>query len=197
MNYTRTDLINLIIKKQGYSTYLEIGYGSGQNFNSVDCEYKIVVDPDPNSKAIFSMTSDEFFEQYKRKFDIIFVDGLHHADQVKKDSINSWECLNDGGCLVIHDTNPSSEDRTHVPCDSSIWNGDVYKFIYQIDSPAKFTLEDDHGVTVVRKISPLIFNDGIIEWGGFEMFREAILHLVTWEEANKIIDGWKPVKNMI
>jgi hypothetical protein len=34
-------------------------------------------------------------------------------------------------------------------------------------------------------------SDGVIEWEGFEMFREVILHLVTAEEAIKIIDGWK------
>ena len=31
------------------------------------------------------------------KFDLIFIDGLHHADQVKRDFENSLRCLNDNG----------------------------------------------------------------------------------------------------
>jgi SAM-dependent methyltransferase len=188
---TRTELINYIIKKQGYKLYLEIGIGTGRNFKAIDAQYKTAVDPDPACKIVFNITSDEFFHVQKSVYNIIFIDGLHHADQVRKDIINAWECLTDGGCLVLHDTNPDREEITHVPRDSKEWCGDVYKAIHQIDGPPKFTLKDDHGVTVIRKTGPLVMSDGVIEWEGFEMFREVILHLVTAEEAIKIIDGWK------
>lgn len=192
----RTDLINYIIKKQGYKSYLEIGIGTGKNFKAIECTKKLSIDPDPLAKAMVSNTSDYFFSwlgkgDKKQIYDCIFIDGLHHADQVRKDIINAWECLNDGGCLVLHDTNPDREEITHVPRDSKEWCGDVYKAIHQIDGPPKFTLKDDHGVTVIRKTGPLVMSDGVIEWDGFVMFREVILHLVTWEEAIKIIDSWK------
>jgi SAM-dependent methyltransferase len=193
---TRTELINYIIKKQGYKTYLEIGIGTGRNFEAIQCKEKVSIDPDPECKAIYQCTSDFFFDRIKDKTNsfsanIIFIDGLHHADQVRKDIINAWECLTDGGCLVLHDTNPDREEITHVPRDSKEWCGDVYKAIHQIDGPPKFTLKDDHGVTVIRKTGPFVMSDGVIEWEGFDMFREAILHFVTAEEAIKIIDGWK------
>ena len=41
------------------------------------------------------MTSDEYFKKFKDKFDLIFIDGLHHYNQVEKDIYNSLEILND------------------------------------------------------------------------------------------------------
>lgn len=186
----RTNLINYIIKKQGYKSYLEIGVGTGKNFRDVKCKEKASVDPDDKVNATYRMTSDDYFMRHTYGYDICFIDGLHHADQVRRDIENAWLRLDDGGCLILHDTNPDREEITHVPRDSKEWCGDVYKAIHQIDGPPKFTLKDDHGVTVIRKTGPLVMSDGVIEWDGFVMFREAILHLVTWEEAIKIIDEW-------
>jgi len=188
---TRTELINYIIKKRGYRSYLEIGLQKAErNFNKINAPIKKSVDPDPKAGASYCLTSDEYFSNSAAKWDVVFVDGLHHADQVRKDIINSWACLNDGGCLLLHDTNPNREEITRVPRETQEWTGDVYKAIYQIDGPPKFTLKDDHGVTVIRKTGPLVMSDGIIEWEGFDTFREVILHLVSGEEAIKIIDSW-------
>ena len=38
-------------------------------------------------------------------FDIIFVDGLHEKQQVKKDILNSIKFLKDGGTIICHDVN--------------------------------------------------------------------------------------------
>lgn len=186
----RTNLINYIIKKQGYKSYLEIGVGLGRNFHRVKCQEKVSVDPDEKANATYPVSSYVFFDRCVYSWDIIFIDGLHHAQQARQDIINSWKFLNEKGCLVIHDTNPDREEITHVPRDSKVWCGDVYKTIFQIDSP-KFTLRDDHGVTVIRKDWGLKFSDKTVEWEGFDMFRETILKLVTWEEAIKIIDKWE------
>lgn len=203
MNHTQ--LINIIAKKIKAETYLEIGIGNGKNFDAIKCKEKSSVDPDPKSNAVHKTTSDEFFNVFNKVtekgwkdigeiefyYDLIFIDGLHHADHVRRDIINAWGCLTDGGVLVIHDTNPEREDMTHVPRDCKVWTGDCYKAIHQIDGPPKFTLKDDHGVTVIRKTGPLVMSEGVIEWDGFELMREAILHLVTAEEAIKIINGWE------
>jgi len=153
------------------------------------------------------MTSDDFFDiavtveevrlncgvktlEKKVKYDLIFIDGLHHADQTKKDLINSWNHLNEGGVIIVHDTNPHSEKITHVPRDNREWCGDVYKTICQIDEPEFFTLKDDYGVTVIRKEGELRFKDDVITWGEFDRVRNKILNLKTWNEATKIIDSW-------
>lgn len=202
---TRTELINYIIKKQGYTSYLEIGIGTGRNFKAIECDEKEGVDPSVLGKGIFTTTSNDFFGLVKSNkhsgeiitdtnspYDLIFIDGLHHADQVRRDIINSWECLNDGGCLVIHDTNPDREEITHVPRDSKEWTGDVYQAIYQVKN-YKVTYEGDHGVTIIRKDGPLQLSDDKITWEEFDAFRDEVLNLRNWQETIKTINTWTKV----
>ena len=48
--------------------------------------------------------SDVFFEANNNlKFDFIFIDGSHKKDYVKRDIINSFNCLEDGGQILLHD----------------------------------------------------------------------------------------------
>ena len=49
------------------------------------------------------MTSNEFFKNNHKYFDLIYVDGDHSSDQVKIDLINSWNVLKNGGFLVLDD----------------------------------------------------------------------------------------------
>jgi SAM-dependent methyltransferase len=128
---TRTDLLNHIAEKYNLQNYLEIGLQvAALNFDKIKCPYKISVDPNPNAKADFVCTSDEYFEDFpKTKFDLIFIDGLHTAEQVKKDFENALKILSPNGFIVLHDTNPETYERTIVPRPnpSGPWNGDVYK----------------------------------------------------------------------
>ena len=128
---TRTETINRLIQENGYQSYLEIGLGDGRNFRNVKCEFKIGVDPAFETKSpIYSVTSDDFFkdcEDHFDKFDLIFIDGLHHAEQVQKDIVNAWNCLNKGGAILIHDIKPHDEAMTIVPRAQKIWTGDVFR----------------------------------------------------------------------
>jgi SAM-dependent methyltransferase len=187
-----SELINYIGKKINAKSYLEIGvYNRDHNFNKIDVEDKLCVDPDPNALADICTTSDEYFEKNPwRKFDLIFVDGLHHADQVKRDIINAWKALTEGGVIVVHDSNPYSEHITHVPRDNGEWTGDVYKTIGQISS-LKFTVDFDYGCCVLRKVGDeLEFNNEECAWDEFDMFRTERLTLVTVDRAKQIIDEW-------
>ena len=83
----RFDIINKIIKKKGFKNYLEIGCFEDENFKKIIIDRKVGVDP--ISGGTIRLTSDEYFSSNKEIFDIIFIDGLHHFDQVKKDIINS------------------------------------------------------------------------------------------------------------
>ena len=97
------------------------------NWPDIRISSKESVDPNPRANATYQMTSDEFFaKQFKKKYDIIFVDGLHLSEQVYKDIVNSLKCLNEGGTIVVHDCKPPSErsqSREHV---SGEWSGDVW-----------------------------------------------------------------------
>ncbi|MCX6328212.1 MAG: class I SAM-dependent methyltransferase [Bacteroidia bacterium] len=100
--------------------------------NQVICPIKVGIDPEPviekHNYEFHKMTSDEYFKKKKMFFDIIFIDGLHHADQVFKDIWNSLINLNKGGTIVVHDCNPLTDAATVVPYQFMMtWNGDVYR----------------------------------------------------------------------
>jgi hypothetical protein len=126
----RTDLINNLIKENGYKSYLEIGFGDGVNFSNIICENKISVDP--NQPAAFVMSSDDYFSINKVMFDIVFVDGLHIAEQVERDVLNSLKFLNKNGVIVIHDCTPSAEVKQLRERNCRDWQGDVWKGIVSL-----------------------------------------------------------------
>lgn len=208
---TRTDLLNHLAEKYNLQRYLEIGVQVPElNFDKIKCPYKIGVDPDPNTHATFCETSDEFFAHWKaietidatskdskfvpefltndQRFNLIFIDGLHTAEQVKKDFENALKILSPDGFIVLHDTNPETYERTIVPrpTPSGPWNGDVYKFASTVKKYPKCTVDIDNGCTVVRPLHDY-FDDGIdwnkhMTWEFFNENRKELLNLISWEQ---------------
>ena len=153
-NISRWDLINKIIISKKFSSYLEIGCDDDHAFSKIKLENKIGVDP--NSGGNFRGTSDEFFNKNNKKFDCIFIDGLHEYDQVYKDIINSLDCLNEDGIILLHDCLPQSMNQQAVPRYQWVWNGDVWKCIVKFRCRNDLdivTCKIDHGISVIRKIN--------------------------------------------
>lgn len=175
-----TEVLNYIIQTKDFKKYLEIGSQHGRNFYAIACDSKTGVDPDKTCKATHYMTSDEFFAQNKCKFEIIFIDGDHTADQVRRDFINAMACLSENGIIVLHDTNPLKEEWTKVPRDSKQWTGNVYLFVCNLLAEFR-TLSFDYGITVVKKCEYVCYDD-IIPWSAFDVNRKTLLKLVTEEE---------------
>lgn len=129
----KTDIINKIIKDRGYESYLEIGLGDSRNFKQIECSFKRGIDPNLTTMQVFKdarldpFDSDSFFSTNEDKFDLIFIDGLHHADQVERDIVNSWKALNSKGMILLHDILPKNEEMTLVPRKTKQWTGDVFK----------------------------------------------------------------------
>lgn len=129
-----TQLLNALIEKYNLKSYLEIGVQNpANNLYNIKCDWYVGVDPEytGTDNRIIKTTSDIYFDyavKLSGKFDLIFIDGLHHADQVKRDFENSLRCLNDNGFIVIHDVLPENEEGTIVPRQTKVWWGDVYKF---------------------------------------------------------------------
>ncbi len=48
-------------------------------------------------------TSDNFFKKNKNKYNLIYIDGSHHYDNVKKDFENSYECIRKNGIIIMDD----------------------------------------------------------------------------------------------
>ena len=152
-NYSRIELIDYLIKKNNYSDYLEIGCDKDQLFSKVNIKNKTGVDP--VSGGNIRKTSDQFFLENKKKFDIIFIDGLHIYKQVKNDILNSIDCLNDNGVILVHDCMPDSLSKQAVPRYRMQWNGDVWKAIVDLRQNEDlniFTCEIDQGVGIIKKI---------------------------------------------
>lgn len=151
-NYFRWDLIEYLINKYGYSDYLEIGCDQDQLFSKIKIQNKVGVDPSNGGNV--RKTSDEFFKENKNKFDIVFIDGLHTYDQVKKDILNSINCLKENGIVLVHDCMPDSLGKQAVPRYRMIWNGDVWKAIVDLRQRKDleiFTCEMDQGIGIIKK----------------------------------------------
>ena len=148
---SRLDLIKRAITKNNYQAYLEIGCDDDKIFNSINIK-KIGVDP--FSGGNFRGTSDEFFLQNKNKFDCIFIDGLHIYEQVKKDILNSIDCLSANGIIILHDCLPQTISAQAVPRYRYLWNGDVWKAVVEArtwNQVNTVTVLIDQGVSIIKK----------------------------------------------
>ena len=181
----RYDTINQVIQNVGAKSYLEIGFQRGINFALIDCKNKLAVDPNPSSHhpSCLVLDSDSFFETNDQKFDVIFIDGLHVYEQVKRDFENSVQALNKGGAICLHDMSPKNSEYARSFADGGQWNGDCYKLVVDLYAGIykyKYytgSVIDDHGVTVVfpdqieeREVKPV---DHSFEW--FDNNRVAVL----------------------
>lgn len=130
----RSELLNHLVATRGYQRYLEIGVRSpGENFDKVTAPIKHGVDPAPWGTVTYQMTSDDFFAHLAKtapdtRYDLVFIDGLHLAEQVERDVINALAYLSPQGSVVLHDCNPRTRDAQTDDYDGvKHWNGTVWK----------------------------------------------------------------------
>jgi len=187
---TRTEIINLFIEKYNYKSYLEIGVQSGINFSQVKCENKIGVDPDLKSAATIHLTSDEYFKNSKKTFDIIFIDGLHLEEQVYKDCCNALERLNDGGVIIWHDCLPTTEHMQVREMHNGAWTGDVWKAWCVFRSYPElemYVVNTDYGCGVMKKgeQKPMVIHRGEMKWENFKENHKEWLNVISVGEFLK------------
>lgn len=181
----RWDIINRITDIYGAKSYLEIGIGTKENLYKIKCQKKIGVDPLKSLRPDRCCTSDEFFRDNTEKFDIIFIDGLHHKAQVIKDIENALKALTENGTIVVHDCNPTSEAMQAVPRIQGEWTGDVWKAWQYIrakyDNLSMCVLDTDYGVGVIRKGKQPAFTEIAETYQQFDEHRKLILNLQHYE----------------
>lgn len=207
----RVDIINFISKQFRYKSYLEIGIRNPWDcFNKISCISKDSVDPGyetDNNVAKYKYTSDEFFSMLNKgqldkpkdyKWDIIFIDGLHTAEQVERDILNSLEHLSENGSIVLHDCNPPTEYHTRSEyydfstSAGGYWNGTVWKTIYKLrctNSNIKICVVDlDWGCGIIRKGTQELcdFDNPYFEYDKFNKNRERHLNLIKSNE----LEAW-------
>jgi hypothetical protein len=185
---TRTKLLNELIRTFGYKSYLEIGCANDWNFNQIQAQTKVGVEPHPQHGGTHKMTSDEFFATHDMKFDLIFIDGLHISDQVDKDIVNSLKCLNDNGTIVMHDCNPAVEEAQRQYVVISDWNGDTWKSFVKargFEDVDAATGDFDHGCGVLRvrkNADPIKVADTDLHWDELVKNRQRWLNLKSFDE---------------
>ncbi len=153
-NDLRIKVINNLLNKTSEKKYLEIGCDLNQVFNKVNAKYKIGVDPLRGGNR--RCTSDIFFKKNSEKFNVIFIDGLHEYNQIRKDVINSLKFLKNDGYIVIHDLIPRDWLEEHIPRLNSTWCGDVWKISFDLMKSKNIKFElllIDFGLGIVRKKS--------------------------------------------
>jgi hypothetical protein len=201
----RAEIINHLIQCRAYKRYLEIGVRNpADNFNHICCALKYSVDPGVEffeNPVDFKQTSDVFFEKNKEfisntSFDVIFIDGLHRADQCWRDICHAEEVLAPGGCIIVHDVLPPSEDFARESFARSFeantrWNGTTWKAFYKYQCEGKWStyiVNSDWGVGIIDSFStptdrslPNVF----FEWDVFQDYVQSNKSDWTWERVRK------------
>jgi hypothetical protein len=197
---SRADLLNHLITVNDYRTYLEIGVRDPTlNFDKVRAPDKQSVDPAPLGAAAFKMTSDAFFSHLAAdaRYDLVFVDGLHLADQVERDVANALAHLNPAGTIVLHDVNPLSRDAQTDDYDGAKrWNGTVWKAWAKLRATAAdlsmCVVDMDEGCGVIRRGSQTLWplptlDYAALDYSYLRRHRRKLLNLVppsTFFEAS-------------
>jgi hypothetical protein len=187
---TCQDVINYLIECYNYTSFLEIGVRQNGNKLSIDhinCSEKTGVDIE-NRGQKYVMSSDQFFDTIPltQKYDIIFVDGDHEKNQVKRDIFNSLNHLNEHGLIVCHDINPLQE-RLLVPryCNNA-WEAwaDLRSTNHDLEM---YALNIDHGPGIIRKGAQQLYTNHIeYTWEYLNMNRIQLLNEISVEEFKEI-----------
>jgi len=200
---SRTEVINALMDRRGYQTYLEIGVRNpDDNFNLISARKKVSVDPGiefRHNPVDYALTSDAFFEFWcinhpGETFDVIFIDGLHRAEQCWRDIENASSILAEGGVIVVHDVLPPSPSfaRENFERDllaDTFWNGTTWKAFhrYQWEGCWESRIVDsDWGVGLIdarKPRTPQIHGNPFYEWESFQRFERESGKVLSWTET--------------
>lgn len=151
--HDRISIVNHLLSRTAGQDYLEIGCAGDELFNAVQAGSKVGVDPVRG--GTHRMTSDAFFSQNPdSRFDVIFIDGLHLYDQVRRDLVHALAAIRPGGWIALHDMLPRDWIDEHVPqISTASWTGDGWKAAFELAATPSVDFQlvaVDHGVLVVR-----------------------------------------------
>lgn len=210
---SRTEIINRLLHytQKEHTVYLEIGVRNpDDNFNHIYAGQRYSVDPGLEFKANpvdFKLTSDAFFAQLKSGeilntnllFDVIFIDGLHTADQVYKDILNSLNFIQPNGFIVLHDCNPPTEWQARetyayeISPAMNTWNGTTWKGFVKALEVAGISgccVDSDWGVGILSKSinfgQPEKIANPFYEFAVFDADRKNQLNLISIERFEEL-----------
>jgi glycosyltransferase involved in cell wall biosynthesis len=212
-------IINVLTKQ--YHNYLEIGIENGYTFSKTHFLHKVGVDPDPkcdtlDNVEIHKCTSDDYFNNINisdnesidsddcienikpLNFDVIFIDGMHHCENVLRDFNNSINVLTNDGIIFVDDCIPSNyNEQLKIPIkhhyENNIlkydeeWTGDVWKFMYHLlkNYKDKITVRYFHNINyrgilriqIKEKFEVIVSYGQLNDYNYFEDFNDYLLLL--------------------
>jgi hypothetical protein len=164
-------------------SYFEIGTDTGQSLNAFSCD-AVCVDPNFQIKMhawqqrrrtlLFQSTSDDFFasEGLKKHFpqgvDISFLDGMHRAEYLLRDFINTERASHKRSLILIHDCLPlNTRMAERVPRQGEesegsyrdAWTGDVWRVLFALkrkrpDLRVQYLDCPPTGLIAISKLNP-------------------------------------------
>ncbi len=150
--------INYLISKFNFDNYLEIGVFQGNNFNSIECEYRQGVDPYPVLPGLTIQFKDNFI-------DYNCIVGVHNAPQFHKGtpwiggSMSQEQFLTSIGSDVTQDPKrPGTIFQMTSNQFFDQWN-DMIENIPKINGPSR-DLTDGETINVEEVKYDVIFIDG-------------------------------------
>jgi GT2 family glycosyltransferase len=194
----RWEIINHLAAQFASCRYLEIGSFKRECFNKIRAPFKSDIDPRGMPKTTYAMPSDDAFRimQPEEQYDVIFIDGLHHCEQVIRDVFNAGRHLSPQGYIVLHDCRPPDKEVTLRKNDPACgekygapWYGDVYKahmwLVKKFD--AIVTINDERtGCGIIHgKINFELPPDEELLSISWDDYREGItsaLRLISWAD---------------
>jgi 23S rRNA U2552 (ribose-2'-O)-methylase RlmE/FtsJ len=156
MNYS--DVIHSICSSMNCKLYLELGCQFANTARKMIAPNRKVIGVDVKRQFspgdfffFFQEPTDDFFKHFSEKPDVIFIDANHNIENVKRDFINSINCLNKGGIIFIHDTDPNSLHLLQPEfCDEGYkiidWIRENYKDLDVMVLPI-----DEPGLTLIKR----------------------------------------------
>ena len=212
-------IINVLTKQ--FHNYLEIGIENGYTVSKTHFLHKVGVDPDPkcdtlDNVEIHKCTSDYYFNKINISdnestdsddcientkpliFDVIFIDGMHHCENILRDFNNSINVLTNDGIIFVDDCIPSNyNEQLKIPIkhhyENNIlkydeeWTGDVWKFMYHLlkNYKDKITVRYFHNINyrgilriqIKEKFEVIVSYDQLNDYNYFEDFNDYLLLL--------------------
>ena len=140
------------------------------------------------------------FSTNNKKFDLIFIDGLYHYEQVKKDIINSINALNGKGIILMHDCLPRDYYYQAVPRSQYDWNGDTWKAFLEFrvkENVDAYCCYADQGIGIIikrknrNKLNIVSKNFKKFDFNTFASNYREYLNLINYDELIQIIDKYE------
>ena len=185
----RVSIINHFIARNNYQSYLEIGVREGHTFRQVNCTHKVSVDP--AYEPTYKLTSDEYFAAYpQHRYDLVFIDGLHLADQFVKDVYNSLAALNTGGTIVCHDILPHAKEWAGPTQLETRWCGTTWAGWARLRATEsniqQCAVDTDYGIgIIVPGHQQLYTGPNMIRWEDYIVNKD-LTHLITEAEFDQL-----------